>query len=380
MDVRQDKTRALDQDEGIGVPSNLYTRNGTFYARVQVNGREIRKSLQTANRREAEKRLKQMLADVSPYYASSDYTYDDVMGAYLLSAKASLKPKTLRRYTTSALMLTDHFGGKSWASINKQAVLGYIEKRKADGTKIPTIRRDLTTLSQAAEYAIEHQWSDVNPVEQVGKRALRYKAPVFHRPDDRSLRLAIECCHGNIKPLARFLMATGMRLDEAVYLTWDQVNTKRKTATLPGTKNGTTRTVHLGPEALAILKGQPHHIDSPLIFPAINRVTKKPGPYKQASTNWQEAQRRAVAAAEKQKFKLQRMPLHGLRHIFAIDYLANGGNIYQLQLQLGHGSIRQTEWYLQFLSPEEQMKAKFGSAQKPSQPQRFSLAQDGENG
>ena len=360
--------------------SNLYTRNGTYYARIQVRGREIRKSLQTANRKEAQQRLKRMLAEISPYHATSDYTFDDVMAGYLLSAESSLKPKTHQRYRTSALMLTDHFGGKKWANITKAAIHEYIEERKRQGAKIPTIKRDLTTLSQAAEFAIEHQWSEINPVEQVGKRALRYKPPVFQRPDGRSLKLAIECCYGNIKPLARFLLATGARLDEAVYLTWDQVDLKRKTATLPGTKNGTTRTVNLGPDAIAVLKGQPHHIDCPLVFPAIDRQTKKPRPYRQASTNWQESQRHATEKAEKAKWQFVRFPMHGLRHIYAIEYLANGGNIYLLQTQLGHGSLRQTEWYLQFLSPEEQMKAKFGSAQKAAQPQRFSLAEDGGNG
>lgn len=360
--------------------SNLYTRNGTYYARIQVRGREIRKSLQTVNRTEAQRRLKRMLAEISPYHASSDYIFEDVMDAYLESAKPSLKEKTFSRYTTSAAMLHLAFGGKKWSSVTKAAVLEYIAARKADGVKIPTIRRDLTTLSQAAEFAVENQWAEVNPVSQIGKRTLRYKSPVFHRPDDRSLNLGIGCCHGNIKPLAYFLLATGIRLDEGVFLTWDNVNLKRKTATLPGTKNGTTRTVHLSDEALAILKGQPHYLGSKLIFPAIGRMTKEPGPYKQASTNWQEAQRRAVASAEKAGWTFQRFPMHGLRHIYAIEYLANGGNIYLLQTQLGHGSLRQTEWYLQFLSPEEQMKAKFGSAQKAAQPQRFSLAEDGGNG
>ncbi len=67
-------------------------------------------------------------------------------------------------------------------------------------------------------------------------------------------------------------------------------------------------------------------------------------------------------------------------HIYAIEYLRSGGNLYALQKQLGHGSIRQTEWYLQFLTPEEQERAKSGSAQNPAQVHRFTVANGAENG
>ena len=49
---------------------------------------------------------------------------------------------------------------------------------------------------------------------------------------------------------------------------------------------------------------------------------------------------------------------HDLRHRFAVDYLRAGGSIYDLQQILGHASIRTTEDYLRFLTPDEQRTAK----------------------
>lgn len=362
------------------MPDNLYRRNGVYYARIQVDGHDLRKSLQTKDRREAERRLKAQLASVSAYHGTVRRTFDDVMADYLLDAETTLKPRTHARYETSALMLADKFAGRWWDSVTKETVLEYIAERKAAGTKIPTIRRDLTVLSQAAEFAIERKWGGTNPVAQIGKRQLRYKAPVFRRPSARSEALAVECCYGNLKPLVRFLRATGMRLDEGATLERDAVDFQRAVATLPETKNSTTRTISLSPDALAILRAQPAHLGTRLFFPAIDRVTKEPRPYKQASTNWQEALKRAAERAAKAGWKFERFPLHGMRHLYAIDYLAHGGNLYTLQRQLGHGSIRQTEGYLQFLSPEEQQAAQSGSAQKASHPKRFSLDEGGENG
>lgn len=356
---------------------NLYKRNGIWYARVQVAGRDRRKSLQTANRAEAKKRLDMFLEQQSPYHGTVRMKFEDVTAEYLADAETTLKPATHTRYKSSILTMAETFAGRWWDSITTDTLLAYISERKKVA-KIPTIKRDLTALSQAAEYAIERQWAGTNPVTAIPKRPLRYKTPTFKRPSARSVALGIECAHGNLKPLARFLLATGMRLAEGVTLERDQITIRRKTATLTETKNGSARTVTLNDAAIEILKVQA--LFTKLVFPAIDRETGEKRPYKQASTNWQDAQKRAILKAKEQGWTFERFRLHDLRHVYAIDYLANGGNIYLLQQQLGHGSIRQTEWYLQFLSPEEQVAAKFGSAQKPAHPQRFTLAGGEENG
>ncbi len=310
----------------------------------------------------------------SPYKSTIRRKFEDVTGEFLADAKGRLRPKTHHRYKTSILKLAETFAGHWWDAVTKDALLAYIKDRKLDQVKISTIQRDLTALSQAAEYAIDHAWAGTNPVAQLPKRQLRYKTPVFKRPSKRSVELGIECCHGNLKPLARFLLATGMRLMEAATLTSGQIDKRRKVATLTDTKNGNARTVSLNSTAMAIIAEQ----DGDLMFPALDRITKEPRVYKQASTNWATAQARAVEKAKKQGWKFERFRMHDLRHMFAIDYLANGGNIYQLQLELGHGSIKQTEQYLNHLSPEEQMRAKFSPSQIGAQAKRFSVADDEE--
>lgn len=315
------------------------------------------------------------MESVSPYKSTIRRRFEDVTGEYLASAKANLKPATHRRYKTSILKLAETFAGQWWDAITKETLLEYIDERKGEGVKIATIKRDLTALSQAADFAVDRAWSGTNPVAQLPKRPLRYKAPVFKRPGPRSVELAIACCHGNLQPLARFLLATGMRLMEGASLTRSQIDKRRKVATLTATKNGRARTVSLNSTALGIIANQ----EGEILFPAIDRITGEARVYKQASTNWATAQARAVKKAKEQGWKFERFRLHDLRHMFAIDYLANGGNIYQLQIELGHGSVKQTEWYLQFLSPDEQMNAKFAPSQMGAQAKRFSIAQDSES-
>ena len=349
---------------------NIYQRNGVWYARIQVAGRDHRRSLKTASKAEAKRRLTAMLAQMSPYHGTVRHSFTDVLDAGLADVRSHLKDKTFDRYMQSALILNRHFENRLFDTIDKRAVLEFIEARKKEHISIRTIRNDLSVLSLAAEYAIGQDWVGTNPVTQIGKRPMRYKAPVFVLPPDDDIELVLSSVAGPLEQLCRFLRHTGMRRDEAAYLRWDDVDLPRCAATLFDTKSGKVRTVALNPKAMEIVRARPHSIRSDHVF------TRNDGePYRQVSPGWREAIYRAQA-----KRKFHRFRLHDLRHIYAIEYLRENGNLYSLQKQLGHGSIRQTEWYLQFLTPDEQEKAKSGPAQNPAQMHRFELKEGAKNG
>ena len=54
--------------------------------------------------------------------------------------------------------------------------------------------------------------------------------------------------------------------------------------------------------------------------------------------------------------KLPRVPLHGLRHSFAVDLLLRGASLVQVRDELGHSSVETTQRYLELL-PAERMAA-----------------------
>ncbi|KUR78516.1 site-specific integrase [Novosphingobium sp. Fuku2-ISO-50] len=61
-----------------------------------------------------------------------------------------------------------------------------------------------------------------------------------------------------------------------------------------------------------------------------------------------------------QKPDFVRFRFHDLRHLFAVRYLQSGGSIYILQGIMGHGSVKTTEIYLAYLTPDQQQSAKLG--------------------
>ena len=71
--------------------------------------------------------------------------------------------------------------------------------------------------------------------------------------------------------------------------------------------------------------------------------------------------------AQKQEQQFQSFRFHDLRHRHAVDWLKSGRSIYDLQQRLGHTSVKTTEIYLAFLTPEEKRQAMFSTKQKQEQ-------------
>jgi integrase/recombinase XerD len=53
-----------------------------------------------------------------------------------------------------------------------------------------------------------------------------------------------------------------------------------------------------------------------------------------------------------------RFRFHDLRHLHAVEWLRSGRSITRCSIALGHDSIKTTEVYLKYLTPEEQLRAK----------------------
>ena len=72
----------------------------------------------------------------------------------------------------------------------------------------------------------------------------------------------------------------------------------------------------------------------------------------------------AVKKAHKQEQDFRRFRFHDLRHLHAVQYLKDGHSIYDLQHRLGHTSIKTTEMYLVYLTPDEKRMAMLGAGTK----------------
>jgi hypothetical protein len=157
----------------------------TSEVRVQRQGRDHRRSLQTANRGIAERRARQWAEELDSirWDERPRRTYAEVEERFIREHLPTLKPSAALRYGVSLKNLAEHFGGKTLVQITSAELSSVETARRADGVTPATIRRDFAFLSSILRSAIEWEWLDdgANPVppylHRRARHMLQYREP-----------------------------------------------------------------------------------------------------------------------------------------------------------------------------------------------------------
>ena len=237
-----------------------------------------------------------------------------------------------------------NLANKSLAAIQGKDIAAYRDARlKEVGPN--TVRLELALLSHLFTIAVK-EWSMgglVNPVQQVRKPK---------PPEGRDRRLKpgeidkiIAATESPVLgDLTRVAIETAMRQEELAGMTWDLVDLKKRTITLPDTKNGTRRLVPLSPEAVRILSTLPRRIDGKVWGVTPHAI----------SVAWRRAVRRARAAYEKECEEKGEKPdpaflvdltFHDLRHEATSRFFEKGLNPMQVAAITGHKTLQMLKRY-----------------------------------
>ena len=209
-----------------------------------------------------------------------------------------------------------------------------------------TVNTVLGTLSSAFTFFVGRDWIEVNPCQ--GVKRLKPDARVF--PWIQSAEVITRLL-GELtmkwRTLVAVLIGTGIRLDEALHLRWDDIDLEHRIITIHRGKKGTTksgkvRRVPIFDSALAVLEEMKlARGGNVLLWPG-----GKPG--KSLS---QPSIRKPFKAALTRAGLPKEIRLHDLRHSFASLFLADGGDIFKLSRILGHHSVAITERVYAHLKP-----------------------------
>lgn len=135
-------------------------------------------------------------------------------------------------------------------------------KERLEAVKGESVRRELSTIGHIFKVAVE-RWGYIQNSPMVGLQQPQASKPRTQRftQEDIDEIVNISGYNESLKTAkARtgaallFAIETAMRAGEICGLTWDNVNLERKTAYLPMTKNGSSRTVPLSKNAVRILE------------------------------------------------------------------------------------------------------------------------------
>ena len=345
---------------------NLYRRGATWWARVQIAGRDVRRSLHTSDRAQAQKRLETILKDAERIRFGDEprHKYEDAVVLWAESGFGGVKPSSALRYQSSLRMLHEHFAPLYLDQISARRIGEYVRSRRKGGAINATIRRDLSALSRCIGHANAHGWGEENAAKAWDRSVIRERKFIMERVDVPSLDAITARCAPVFAAYVSFLLATGLRADEGASIKRAAIDWSGQRVTVNG-KTG-MRTIELSPAAIAIARAVPQSLTSPFLFFAAHG-----GRYTDPSQRFATARLSAQNRAHKAGRDLKSFRLHDLRHEYAIRYLEAGGSLYTLQKHLGHSSIKTTETYCAFLTPEQAALAK-GPAQMAAQTKRIS--------
>lgn len=222
--------------------------------------------------------------------------------------------------------------------ITSGRLASFRDKRLRDGTRAAAI--DLILIGHCLKIAM-NEWGlplALNPADKV-------KRPSPPKARQRRLQageyVSLETASSQTKnpylwPLVILAIETGMRRSELLGLIWDNINLKNRTAYLPDTKNGSSRTVPLSSKAVAVIgnldKSQAH------LFPVSDNAIR---------LSWDKLKKRA---------KLNDLRFHDLRHEAISRFFERGLSVAEVALISGHKDPRMLMRYTHLKAEDVALK------------------------
>lgn len=329
--------------------AGIYRRGKTYWARAQRQGREYRRSLKTKDRATAERRIRTWLEDLEAiaWGDKPRRSFDDTAERFVNEHLVTLKPRSAERYGSSLKHLALHFGGKMLHQITSSELSAFETKRRTEGVRPGTIRRDLSCLSSMLTSAIDWEWVDdgANPVPSYmrrrAKRGLKEAPPRTRYLSEDEERRLLEVVHPLLKLAIILTIDTGLRREELFSLKWDQVDQRRgviKTTTL--TKSGRMRFVPLQTRSAQLLAHLPRYLHGPYVICHADGTR-----YWQLNKAFTGALRRA---------NVRNARWHDLRRTAGCRWLQRDRrSMAEVSIMLGHSSIAVTETRYAFLEGEQ---------------------------
>jgi integrase len=330
--------------------ARVYRRGPIYWGVFERNGRRHRRSLKTADRAVAERRLRDWIKELEGIaFGEKPYrSFVETAELFIRHHLPTIRPLSAKRYALSLKVLAQHFGGMTLNKITRAELLAFENWRRSQGLSTGTIRHDLVCLSCMFRTAQDHEWLDdtANPVpaflRRRAKAGLKESAPrTRYLTQEEEARL-LEAATPEVRDAIILAIDTGLRSEELFGLTWSQVDRVRGLITTSTkTKSGRARKVPLPKRAAEVCDRLPRYEGCPYVL--VNPDTRK--------RYWHMIQGLKGAV---RRSKIERIRWHDLRRTAACRWLQRDRRtIAEVSMLLGHSSVTVTETRYAFLEAEE---------------------------
>lgn len=310
------------------MPLYRQSKSPYWWVRFSIGGVKTRRSSQTTSRAAAEEfeaRLRERVWRVVKLGERPRYTWAEAVKRWETEAQGRGRDRDRQRLEWFAEYLND----LPLSEITRE-VIDKLRALRSTESSASTANRHMALLRMILRKA-QREWDWLDKVPVVPMYRIEKSEPRFLKPAEfRRLHRALP---KHLKDLAEFSVETGLRMRNATHLTWDQVDLKRRLVIVSArqSKTGSTLSVPLSPQALAVLKRQRRIRDQPRVF-----LFRKQ-PYDDANG--------ATFKKAAQKAGVPWLRWHDLRHTWASWAVQRGVPLHALQELGGWASLAMVQRY-----------------------------------
>ncbi len=318
----------------------LYKRGSTWWISFTFNGKQIRTSTETDDKKLAERIQHKVMTEVAEgkwfERKSGIETFAEMMKRYM-EEHSAVKKRSASRDEASLKHLLPFFGPLTLREIQPELISRYKVNRLAAKAAPGTLNRELALMKHAFTLSIkEWGWAKENPVKMV---SMEKESPHKDRwLTDGEEKQLLTVCPSWLREIVTFALDTGCRRGEILSLSWKNLDLQKGVVVVFGKKTSEWRGVPLTHRLRDMLKAKQASRKVRSLHDNFVFCTQAGVAVNIHELRWAFESALHTAAIDNFRF-------HDLRHTFATRLAQNGVDLFTIQKLLGHKSYATTERY-----------------------------------
>lgn len=339
----------------------MYKRGDSWYSDFIYNGERFTQSWGAISKTVAKEKDRKFRTDVKEgkhQQKAKRITFDTFKNKYIEYSRLNKRPSSARRNEVSINMLMPHFKGKLIKDIHPFMVEQYKKARRDKKTSPATINRDIATLKNMMNMAVEWGYLSFNHLAGVKKFKEDNEKMWVLTPEEETALL--ENCDKRpqkkkyLRDLVSFALNSGMREEEIFNLKKINVHLELNFLLVIDTKTHENRTVPINNTLKRILERRLKEDDSDYVF------CSHKGKKLNFLTNafWRAVKDAGLIRMEQidGEMKPVRFRFHDLRHTFGSRLGMKGFDLKTIMEIMGHKTPKVAMRY-QHPSPDHKLNA-----------------------
>jgi len=315
----------------------LFRRSKKYYYIKYENdsGEEIRLSTRKKRKDEALKVLSEFKEQLENG-RNQIYSFGICMKDYLAYCKINHSEKYYNNMKSTLEKFLEQIGNRRISAIKRISVTTFIDK-KIIANKPFQANQHFRNLRTFFNFALDNEYITQSPMLRLKPPKLPEKKPLWITEKELTMILDQEESE-QLKDIYQILFFTGMRANELLTLTWQNIDLDKKLIFIRNsesftTKTGKERVLPINNKAFQIINRQPSRFKGRLLF-AKNGV----------KINVDYVSKRFKKALRDTELDGS-IHLHSLRHSYASNLINKDESIYNVSKLLGHARVSTTERY-----------------------------------